>query len=111
MDFQQELAALVGANVPLVNLISYEEERVLQILGQLRRGELGIVAWDLADGFQVVRQGKTQFPMKECTTDTLLPHLATKVPPGYIIVLKDFHHSWTQKRPGRRTTGPATATG
>ena len=34
MDLKQELAALLGANVPLVNLITYEEERVLRTLGR-----------------------------------------------------------------------------
>jgi hypothetical protein len=99
MDLKQELAGLLGANVPLVNLITYEEERVLRTLGEVQPGGgLGIVAWDLADGFQIVREGKTPFPVKDCTTDTLLPHLAEKAPPGTIIVLKDFHHAWTQKK-------------
>ncbi len=99
MDLKQELAGLLGANVPLVNLITYEEDRVLRTLGEVQpAGGLGIVAWDLADGFQVIREGKTPFPVKECTTDTLLPHLAEKAPPGTIVVLKDFHHAWTQKR-------------
>jgi MoxR-like ATPase len=99
MDLKQELASLLGANVPLVNLITYEEDRVLRTLGEVQpAGGLGIVAWDLADGFQVVREGKTAFPIKDCTTDTLLPHLAEKAPPGTIVVLKDFHHAWTQKK-------------
>ncbi|MBM4092171.1 MAG: AAA family ATPase [Planctomycetes bacterium] len=99
MDLKQELAGLLNANVPMVNLVTYEEERVIQTLGQLNTsGGLGIVAWDLADGFQVVREGKQPFPLKDCTTDTLLPHLADKAPPGYVVVLKDFHHAWTQKK-------------
>jgi len=99
MDLKQELAALLGANVPLVNLITYEEERVLQTLLEIEGGEgLGVVAWDLADGFRSVRPGKESFPLKECTTDTLLPHLAEKMPAGCVVVLKDFHHAWNQKK-------------
>ena len=98
MDFREELTALLGANVPLINLISYEEDRVLEILGRLPKSGLGIVAWDLADGFQVIREGKESFPLKQCTSDTLLPHVAEKAPPGCVVVLKDFHHSWTQKK-------------
>lgn len=30
MDFRQELAALMAAQVPLLHLITYEEERVLR---------------------------------------------------------------------------------
>ena len=44
------------------------------------------------------RDGKQPFPVKDCTTDTLLPHLAEKAPPGCVFVLKDFHHAWTQKK-------------
>ena len=45
MDLKQELAALLGANVPLVNLITYEEERVLQTLLEIEGGAgLGVVA-------------------------------------------------------------------
>lgn len=99
MDLKEELAALLRANVPMVNLITYEEDRVMETLGQLQgEGGLGVVAWDLADGFSPVRPGKQPFPAKDCTTDTLLPHLADKSPPGYVFVLKDFHHSWTQKK-------------
>jgi hypothetical protein len=99
MDLKQELVGLLGANVPMINLITYEEDRVIQTLGQLQKsGGLTIVAWDLADGFQVVRESKQPFPLKDCTTDTLLPHLAEKAPPSCVFVLKDFHHSWTQKK-------------
>jgi len=99
MNLQEELAALLNANVPLINLITYEEDRVLETLCQWPAGSgLGIVAWDLADGFSLIREGKQAFPVKECTTDSLLPHLAGKSPPGYVFVLKDFHHSWNQKK-------------
>ena len=96
MDWRQELAALLAANVPMVNLVTYEEERVIQAVQEIEGGErLGIVSWDLADGFHVIRQGATAFPMKECTSDTLLRHVADKAPEGYVFILKDFHHSWT----------------
>ena len=65
MDLKHELASLLGANVPMVNLITYEEDRVIGTLGQLQKGGgLGIVAWDLADGFQVVRDGIPDLPAK-----------------------------------------------
>lgn len=99
MDLAAELTALFAANTPLLNLITYEEDRVLQVLGELAPARnKAIVAWDLADGFQVVREGSTPFPVKDCTSDNLLPHLAEKCPAGTIVVLKDFHHTWTQKK-------------
>lgn len=99
MNFRNEFAALLGAHVPLIHLVTYEEERVLRTLAELEAARsLGLVVWDLADGFAVLREGKDKFPAKDCTSDNLLPHLAEKLPPGYLVVLRDFHHSWLPKR-------------
>ena len=99
MNFRNEFAALLGAHVPLIHLVTYEEERVLRTLAELEAARsLGLVVWDLADGFVVLREGKDKFPAKDCTSDNLLPHLAEKLPPGYLVVLRDFHHSWLPKR-------------
>jgi len=99
MDAKQELAALLWANVPLVNIVTFEEDRVLRLLESIEGGEtLGIVSWDLADGFDVLREGKESFPVKDCTTDTVLAHFTSKAPDGTILVLRDFHHSWNHKK-------------
>ncbi len=99
MDIKTELTSLIAANVPLINLVTYEEERVQEILLDLVGGEkLGVITWDLADGFQVLRNPEGEFKTKECTTDTLLSFIERSAPDGCIFVLKDFHHSWNQKR-------------
>lgn len=99
MDLRAELRGLLAANVPLLNLVTYEEERVTRILSEAAaEAGLGVAAWDLADGFHVVRPGREAFPEKACTTETLLPHLAEKLPQAWVIVLKDFHHAWEQRR-------------
>jgi hypothetical protein len=99
MDATQELAALLWANIPLVNVVTYEEDRVVRILESIEGTEaLGMVSWDLADGFKILRDGKESFPVKDCTTDTVLTYFASKAPDGTVLVLRDFHHSWNQKR-------------
>jgi hypothetical protein len=99
MNLSEELAAMLRANVPMVNVITYEEDRVIQTLAAFRnKVGLGLVTWDLADGFTVVREGQQPFPVKDCNTDTLLPHLASKCPENCVVVLKDFHHCWTKNR-------------
>jgi hypothetical protein len=97
MNLKDELTALFGANVPMINLVTYEEDRVIQVIAELPGG-LGIYTWDMADGFRTIRAGSEALPVKEVTTDTLLPFLAEKMPNGTILVLKDFHHSWNQKK-------------
>jgi MoxR-like ATPase len=98
-NFQDDLAALLWANVPIAAVITYEEERVLKALVGLEGGEkLGITVWDLADGFSTVREGTAPFPAKDCTVETVLEHIATKAPHAHVFVLRDFHHAWSQKK-------------
>jgi len=102
MSIKEELGALLDAQAPLMHLVTYEEARFLALIEELATDtsrRLGLVSWDSADGFQTHREREEKLPVKECTTDTLLPHLAEKLPSGYIVVLKDFHHSWMQRRP------------
>ena len=99
MDIKNELAALITAQVPLMHLVTYEEDRVIKTLLEVEPAlEFGAASWDLADGFQNHRAGSAALPTKDCTTDTILGHLAEKMPPGYVVVLKDFHHCWSAKR-------------
>jgi hypothetical protein len=99
MNLKTELSGLMAAQVPLVQLVTYEEERVLKTLLDLEGArELGVTSWDIADGFVSHRTGQQEFPKKDCTTDTILPHLADKMPRNHILVLKDFHHCWLAKR-------------
>lgn len=100
MNLKDELAGLFGANVPMINLITYEEDRVIQTIGELSGG-LGIYTWDIADGLTCIRAGREPFK-KELTADTLLPALADHLPPATVMILKDFHHTWTAKK------GPVT---
>ena len=100
MTLKEELSALFGANVPLISLVTYEEERVLECLRTLQ-GQLGVYAWDAADNlFQCICNGPQPLPNaeKEYTSDKLLPFLAQNMPNGTVVVLKDFHHAWQQKR-------------
>jgi MoxR-like ATPase len=98
-DLTQDLASLLWANVPLIALITYEEDRVIRTLTQIDGIEsLGVTAWDLADGFDTILEGKAPMPHKDCTSESLLPHIAEKAPPAHVFVLKDFHHAWNAKK-------------
>jgi MoxR-like ATPase len=97
-NLQAELAALFRANVPLIDLVTYEEDRVLQALERLDT-KVGIYAWDLADGFKTIREGQPPLPKKEVNSETLLPFLAEQMPSGCVVALKDFHHTWNLRKP------------
>lgn len=99
MTLKTELASLMAAQVPLLHLVTYEEERVLKTLLDIEGArELGVASWDIADGFVIHRTSGSDFPRKDCTTDTILAHVAEKLPPNHVLVLKDFHHCWVSKR-------------
>lgn len=99
MNFKSELKALIAAQAPLIHLVTYEEERVVRHILEIDgTQDMGVVSWDVADGFKIHRDGVEPFPLRECTTDTILHHIADKTPRGYIIILKDFHHCWTNRR-------------
>ena len=103
MNLKEELAALMGAQVPMIQLITYEEGRILRTLGEIESArEMGITSWDIADGFVTHRAGREPFPLPEPektpSTDTILKYLVDKMPNGHILVLRDFHHCWTAKR-------------
>ena len=100
LDLKEELASLLWAGVPLVNLVTYEEERVARLLTEIDGGEnLGIITWDLAGGFRTLRHGKESFPIKDCTSDTVLEHISRHAPTGSVFLLRDFHHAWNHKKP------------
>jgi hypothetical protein len=98
MNLKTELASLMAAQIPLIHLVTYEEDRVLRVLCEIGLEQnLGLVSWDMADGFKIHLETTEKFPVKECNSDTLLAHVAEKLPKGYALVLKDFHHSWSAK--------------
>lgn len=97
MNLQTELEGLFKANVPMLNLVTYEEERVIKTIERLA-SDLGIYTWDLADGFHTVRAARQPLPNKEVTSDKLLPFLAKEMPKDCIVVLKDFHLPWKSQQ-------------
>lgn len=98
-DLSEDLASLLWANVPLIALVTYEEDRVLRTVLELDGVErLGVTMWDLADGFRSMSPGEGEFPHKDCTTDTVLAHIAAEAPPGHIFLLRDFHHAWSHRK-------------
>ncbi len=99
MSAKDELSAMLAANVPLLHVVTYEEQRVLGTLLAIREAQdLGVVAWDAPEGFVEHRAGKQPFPKKELTSDNLLKYIDDQMPQGTILVLKDFHHAWRAKR-------------
>lgn len=96
MDLQKHLEILLAANVPLIQLITWEEERVIEAIMGLPT-DLGVYAWDVADcKLTALREAAEPFPAKEVPSDKVLAHIAEKAPRGAVFILKDFHTCWTK---------------
>jgi len=95
-DLATELSGLFRANIPLINLVTYEEDRVVQTIAAVAQG-LGVYTWDQADLLKVMREAPTAMPKTELVSDKLLLFLAEQAPRGCVVVLKDFHHIWKGK--------------
>lgn len=101
MNFQTELDTLIRARVPLIFVISREEERVLRELAALSTAKKrALFAWDLAEGFQEVdAHGRTD-ALQKGTRATVQPILALEAiqaaDGNATYILKDFHDCWTQ---------------
>src|ERR1035437_4892070 len=95
-DLAAELSGLFRANIPLINLVTYEEDRVVQTIEAVAQG-LGVYTWDQADLMKVVREAAQHMPKTEMESDKLLPFVADQAPKGCVVVLKDFHHIWRAK--------------
>lgn len=99
MDLATEIRALIAANVPMVHLVTYEEERIIRTLLELPAArDMGIIVWDMADGFTEMRRGTQPFTLEDKPTpEAALQFIAQKAPTNQIFVLRDFHHAWRTK--------------
>ncbi len=113
MSLRSELATQFAARVAVVNVVSYEEARVLRELTEWTRGagcpaEHGLYTWDIGDQFRCLKPAAVAFDVEqETTTDKVLRKLDT-YEGSATFVLKDLHMSWevpadTGRRPLIRT--------
>jgi AAA+ superfamily predicted ATPase len=103
MKFEDEIALLFEARVPVIQVLTHDEERLVEILTAAcaRPGSgmrSGLYAWDLADQWMVLAPGQPVFDTsKEATPDTILRMIDQSAAPG-IYLLRDFHQVWEAKK-------------
>ena len=81
VSFTEELRSLLAAGVPLIHLVTHEEERTERMIDAAAAAlKLGVVRWDVADGFAVVRNPAEPFAVKDCAAgEDALRHIAEKL--------------------------------
>jgi hypothetical protein len=103
MTFQEDLELHLNARIPVVNIVTSEEARILAEVRAMCRnpswpaGE-GLYTWDIADQFTCLVPAKIPFDHeREATPDTIL-RMIRDYAGGATFVLKDFHQVWEARR-------------
>jgi ATP-dependent 26S proteasome regulatory subunit len=100
MNFEQQLDIYLRARFTLIVLVTAEEERALETVQAVceRAGRAGL-AWDVADGFQVLA-GQVAPPTARDPLTAL--EQVEKAPDNTLVVLKDLHEFWNEPRVKRK---------
>jgi MoxR-like ATPase len=103
MNLSDDLNLLFTARIAVVNLVTYEETRVLRELTAWARtgawpAERGLYTWDIGDQFRCLKPARSQFDEKQqATPDNILKKL-DDFTGSAVFVLKDFHHIWEARK-------------
>lgn len=97
MKIVRELDLLVRARYPLINILSFEVERVVKTVEDLFRGSRQILSWRYGEGFYSHTSNcrvmeKAQDPVMA------LEEIDNYISGGAIFILKDFHLFWKDNR-------------
>lgn len=97
MHLTQELALLLRARIPVINIVGTDEVRIVRLLEELAAGRdwpqgQGLYAWDLADQFHCHRSGSPDFDCQQQVAPDMLLQKIDEFPGSGTFILKDFHH-------------------
>ena len=103
MTFQEELTLLIESRVSVVQVLTHDEERLVEVLSgivqtQPESRRMGLYAWDQADQFTVHRKAEPALDAsKDATFDTILG-MIERSPAAGIFLLRDFHQAWEARK-------------
>ncbi len=103
MKFEDEIIDNFTARIPIINVVSHEENRIIRGLESLTRDnkwpkECGLYTWDIADQFHCHVESVEKFDCKtNATPDTILS-IIEQYKGSAVFVLKDFHLIWEIKK-------------
>lgn len=89
---EKEIDVLIRARYPVINIISWEENRVEEGLMTIaRRRKKGLYVWTATDGLvSPMIQGQFSEALKHPVN--ILDHIIKSKEPSVIYILKDYHH-------------------
>jgi len=97
MKIAHEIDLLIRARYPLINIISYEEERLLSTIREVLKDSKNIFSWTLGDGFEVINS-RGIYPEPGAVDPLVALDRIDKFQSEAIFILKDFHLFWKDTR-------------
>ena len=103
MKWEEELLRNFTARVSIVNVISYDENRVVRALEGLAAGTewpegCGLYGWDIADQVSVLPRVPKTFDVNAVATPDTILTMIDQYEGSAVFVLKDFHFVWESKK-------------
>lgn len=106
MTIENDIGLYLRARVPLLVLVTVEEQRALAVLDAARtaRDASGdLVSWDIADGFRsAAGRSMPQAPTPEKALEKIGEMVKAAPKKRDLYVLKDFHEFWSKSPVVRR---------
>ncbi|MCK5916235.1 MAG: hypothetical protein KAG92_08860, partial [Deltaproteobacteria bacterium] len=92
MDFLERLNTTIRSNQSLINVITYEENRLLSMLSESTLfKDKNIIIWDLADGFYPLKGDFGGIKNRDRTDPITCLQEIKKFKGNVIFILRDFH--------------------
>lgn len=108
MNFEKELDTYLRARFTLIVLVTYEEERAMQMIKQMCEDNHRIcISWDVAEGFQWISSGTSALPVARDPLAALEQIDKMDGNAASLFVLKDFHDFWGNASVRRKLRGLA----
>jgi ATP-dependent Zn protease len=94
MKITREIDLLIRARYPLINIISYEDERVLKAIEYIIENKK-LISWTMADGFQILKGNSDELTARD---PLVALEKIDKFQGEAVFILKNFHLFWKDNR-------------
>jgi len=97
MDFLEHLNIVIRSNHSLINVVTYEETRFINMLAESPLfKDKNIIQWDLANGFKAIQGDSSQFKKQDRPDPLTCLREIERVKVGSIFILRDFHFHYRE---------------
>ncbi len=97
MDFLEHLNIVIRSNHSLINVVTYEETRFINMMAESPLfKDKNIIQWDLANGFKAIQGDISHFKKQDRPDPLACLREIERVKVGSIFILRDFHFHYRE---------------